>query len=519
MRHFKQTKAEFGDFQTPAWFSRQVCAFLSAQEFQPASLLEPTCGIGNFLFAAIEQFQSLTNAVGVDINPEYVNFLQKEIALRDNKIEVNVVQADFFNVDWRPLLAGLPDPLLVIGNPPWVTNTELASLGSANLPLKSNFQNHSGIDAITGASNFDISEWMLLEIFQWAARRDAVVAMLCKTSVARKVLRQTWQKSPEVGAAQLHLFDAKKVFNASVDACLLLYDTRTQSPVKSCAIFDGISTDSFLSRIGYDEGEIIADIDLYERWRHLKSGRDKPIYRWRSGIKHDAAKVMELQRVGDRYINKLGKTYELERAYLYPMLKSSDIAPALSRPPSRYMVVTQRITGESTLPIKMNAPKTWAYLNEHGTLLDGRKSAIYKNRSRFAIFGVGDYSFAPWKVAISGLYKQLNFVVVGPYENKPTVLDDTCYFIPCQTKDEARFVAGLLNSDPAQQFFSSIIFWDAKRPITIKILRRLDLMALAEELGQRQKLARFTQPRRRDAGHPRQLALFERPSKYDVQEK
>ncbi|MCP4415438.1 MAG: SAM-dependent DNA methyltransferase [Chloroflexi bacterium] len=485
---------------------------LFAKGYQPESLLEPTCGIGNFLFAAIEQFPSLTYVVGIDINQTYVDFLQKEIVHRENATKVDIFQADFFHVDWQPLLKDFPDPLLIVGNPPWVTNSELASIGSGNLPQKNNFQNHAGIDAIMGASNFDISEWMLLEILQWVNQRNAVVALLCKTSVARKVLLQMWQQSATVGETQLYLFDAKKVFDVAVDACVFVYDASTQSIDKSCAIFNSVSINSFLTRIGYDEGKLIANIELYERWKHLDTQQTSR-YRWRSGIKHDAAKIMELRRVGDKYVNKLGEMYDLERDYLYPMMKSSDIASKSFRLPSRHMVVTQRVVGESTLPIKMNAPKTWAYLNEHGDLLDNRKSSIYKNRSRFAIFGVGEYAFALWKVAISGLYKRLHFVVVGPHENKPTVLDDTCYFISCETEREANFLADVLNSEPAQQFLSSLIFWDAKRPITIRILRRLDLIALVEELGLRKQMEMVAPPRYNPA-QPKQLQLFEEPTKY-----
>jgi len=172
------------------------------------------------------------------------------------------------------------------------------------------------------------------------------------------------------------------------------------------------------------------------------------------------------------------------------------------------MLVTQRTVGESTAPIRYKAPKTWAYLNDHGELFAKRKSSIYKNRPRFSIFGVGEYSFAPWKVAISGLYKQLRFVIVGPHAGKPVVFDDTCYFIPCQSEKESQYLAGLLNSEAARQFFQSFIFWDAKRPITIDILRRLDLVALAKELGVEDTARNLLSTKADTNPFPRQLALF-----------
>ena len=119
----------------------------------------------------------------------------------------------------------------------------------------------------------------------------------------------------------------------------------------------------------------------------------------------------------------------------------------------------------------------------HAHLLDGRKSSIYKNRPPFSIFGVGSYSFAPWKVAISGLYKRLDFVQVPPFQDRAVVLDDTCYFFPCRSEQECKLLHELVTSGPAREFLSAFVFWDAKRPITAQLLNLLDLWALARVLG------------------------------------
>ena len=104
------------------------------------------------------------------------------------------------------------------------------------------------------------------------------------------------------------------------------------------------------------------------------------------------------------------------------------------------------------------------------------------------------YSFAPWKVAVSGLYKRVSFVVVPPVADRPVMVDDTCYSIPCKTKEEAEFVVELLRSAPAQEFLQALIFLDSKRPITIDVLRRLSLVELARRLGRIDALQSFVQP-------------------------
>ena len=84
------------------------------------------------------------------------------------------------------MFSQLPDPILVVGNPPWVTSAAVGSLGGVNLPRKTNIDGLRGIDALTGRSNFDISEWMLRETMRWLEGRVGTMAVLCKTTVARK---------------------------------------------------------------------------------------------------------------------------------------------------------------------------------------------------------------------------------------------------------------------------------------------------------------------------------------------
>jgi hypothetical protein len=146
-------------------------------------------------------------------------------------------------------------------------------------------------------------------------------------------------------------------------------------------------------------------------------------------------------------------------------------------------LVSQRFIGEETEYIQKLAPKTGNYLEPHSGYLDSRKSKIYKKSSRFSIFGVGPYTFAPWKIAICGFYKKLDFRLVGKINGKATVFDDTVYFLSFEDEQVADRTLTLLNSLPAIEFYSSLIFWDEKRPIKASILNCLNLSTLAEILA------------------------------------
>lgn len=440
------------------------------------------------MLAALEQFPEVRQAIGLDINTDYLKILKSTLRRTPYADKVRLHREIFFTADWPRILPGLPQPLLVIGNPPWVTNSALGALGSSNLPEKSNFKNHNGIDALTGKSNFDISEWMLLRILEWLQSAEGAIAMLCKTTVARKVLEHTWKNSLRMAGAEIFEIPAMRHFGAAVNACLLVCRSSPTASVQDCAVYSALSAATRRAMIGYRNARLTADTAIYDQWQCL-DGRG--VYKWRSGIKHDCAKVLEVRKAGTRYINGLGEPVEIEDTCLYPMLKGSAVANGRGGTPSTWMVVTQRSMAEDTSGIAKTAPKTWAYLQRHAQLLDRRASSIYKGRPRFCIFGVGEYSFAPWKVAICGFYKTFAFKAIGPASGKAVVLDDTSYFLACHSRTEAEYLASLLGSKPAQEFLRSIVFWDAKRPITLELLRRLDLSALARVLGSEATMAKF----------------------------
>jgi hypothetical protein len=207
---------------------------------------------------------------------------------------------------------------------------------------------------------------------------------------------------------------------------------------------------------------------------------------------------MELNEKDGHWFNKLGEPVDIEPTFVFPMLKSSDVANGDVANPTNRMIVTQSTVNEDTAAIRDKAPKTWAYLISHADLLDGRRSSIYRNRPRFSVFGVGDYAFAPHKVAISGFYKRLHFEAVPDHQGRPIVLDDTVYFLACDSREEAAFLADVLNTDVAHAFYSAFVFWDAKRPITVDLLRRLDLRKLASHLGRSRELQAVRSTRARD---------------------
>lgn len=471
---------QFGDFQTPPGL---VAAVLDSPALQGGAwtrLLEPTCGRGHFIAGAVARLPGLAEVVGIELQPQHHQAAVEALGDAPGPA-VRLRLGSVFDLDLGADLAWRDTgPLLVLGNPPWVTSAELGALGGANLPRKRNFKALRGLEAITGSANFDLAETVLLKVVSELAHERPTVAMLCKTAVAREVIRHAHAAGLPIAGASVYRIDAKAWFKAGVDACLFVLRVDPDAPRWDfqTPVYPGLDAPAPTSVFGMVDGQFVADVPRY-RTTAFADG-ESPLT-WRQGLKHDAVAVMELRRdANGALLNKLGEVVDVEADFVFPLMKSAMLFGE-SRDP-RSVIVTQRALREDTRRLAEVAPRLWAYLERHRPAFAARKSAIYRNQPPFAMFGIGDYAFAPYKVAISGLYKAPRFRVLGPVDGRPVMVDDTCYFVPCVSAEQAALVGALLNHPTCTDLIGALVFWDAMRPITKKLLQRLDLAALAARL-------------------------------------
>jgi hypothetical protein len=475
----KNQRIEFGDFQTPDDLALDICTKLAERGIKPEAVIEPTCGVGAFIKAAAQAFPKTQKILGFEINQTHLDSLQQNLSENPVNVPVILEQMDFFHTPWQEKLITLPEPILVLGNFPWVTSSTQSTISGSNLPIKSNFQNHNGFEAISGKANFDISEWMLLCVLRWFEGRSGDIAMLVKTSVAQKILTHIKKQNTPIQEAFLVKIDAKKHFAASVEACLLVIrlSRHCKPATYDYTIFENLNC-THGQQVGHRQGFTVSHLPQFETTAYLLGESPQ---KWRSGIKHDAAAIMELTQTAHGLQNGLGEIVEIEKTYLFPLLKGSDVgSQKVWR--KKYVLVPQRFVGEETDTIQITAPQTWAYLKKHSKTFESRGSIIYKKNPPYSVFGIGDYAFRPWRIAICALYKALRFQLVAPIENLPVMFDDTVYYLSFDTEDEARSVLGKLNSNQAVDFLSSLIFWNEKRPIKTGILNALDWTRLEAEI-------------------------------------
>ncbi len=471
---------DFGDFQTPPMLVQAILTSLHRQGQKWTRVLEPTCGRGNFIAGFLNQTSPPREIHGIEIQPHYVSSAHALTQHFTTSI-ITIHQANIFNFQMSEYLSWqTTGPLLVIGNPPWVTNTELGTLGSSNLPQKTNLKHLAGLEALTGSANFDIAEYIWLKLIRELVHEQPTIALLCKTSVARNVLHFAAKAGLPVSNATIRKIDAKKWFGAYVDACLFSVDIHANNNQYQAQVYDDLCSTQPASTIGVINNQLV-NIEAHTSL-HMPEGTSS--LTWRQGLKHDAASVVELiVDPTSQLRNKQGNVVQVEQAYIYPLFKSSDLAGKSTVKPKRAIIVPHKHIGDDTRQLAITAPQLWKYLTDHHQVFEQRKSSIYENKPPFTYFGIGDYSFAPYKVAISGMYKTPQFRALGPIDGKPMMLDDTCYFIPCRTGEQAALIVSLLKEPLCLELLHTITFWDAKRPITKKILQRIDLLAILHRVN------------------------------------
>jgi len=98
-------------------------------------VIEPTCGCGKFLEGLLKQTKPPCEIQAIEIQDVHLKSVRR-IAQEFSENRIVIRQANLFDLDLhRDLQWSETGPLLVVGNPPWVTNSELGVLESDNLPL------------------------------------------------------------------------------------------------------------------------------------------------------------------------------------------------------------------------------------------------------------------------------------------------------------------------------------------------------------------------------------------------
>lgn len=139
-------RREYGDYQTPEHFAAAVCQLLKATlPSPPFHIIEPTCGTESFLKSCL--LLNPVQVTGIEINEACCDLCRATLS----DARVRIINADIFSFDLASLTQQPEQDrhtsngkeqrqpenrhILILGNPPWVTQDTLTSLNADNTPL------------------------------------------------------------------------------------------------------------------------------------------------------------------------------------------------------------------------------------------------------------------------------------------------------------------------------------------------------------------------------------------------
>lgn len=110
-----------------------------------------------------------------------------------------------------------------------------------------------------------------------------------------------------------------------------------------------------------------------------------------------------------------------------------------------------------------NAPHTLAYLNQFRDILLSRGSNVVRELAErtefYAMYGIGEYSFARYRVAWKRMASRLSAVVLSkvdtPFGRKKVISTDTTSFYVAKTVGEAHYLCAIMNAELINEHIAS----------------------------------------------------------------
>jgi hypothetical protein len=170
--------------------------------------------------------------------------------------------------------------------------------------------------------------------------------------------------------------------------------------------------------------------------------------------------VRNLHDIGKKKVKAV--TLPVEHACLFPLLRGRDVH-AWRASPSAEILLPHRANSfsdpVSLAELERTMPLTHHYFHTFAAELRSRSGykQFHRQRPEFYVVGnVGNHTIAPYKVVFKELTDVFQCAVVGPARSgilrtpRPIVPDHKLLFLTCSRRDEAFFLAGVLNSIPAR---------------------------------------------------------------------
>ncbi len=534
------SRLALGEYDTPRGLAELAVGTLDVDDPISETFLDPGCGVGTFLTVCIARKRGAMNGTrrarestessrsaaaivdaitatvyGIDVNPVAVRgarlaYLAALGSLLDDdavtEVTVPVVHADALGLrdtdeaDESAANDGPPTCTVdhLVGNPPWITWSGLPDRTKAAWRRthvgRLDLQAYHGRESLLGYGNDDVSVpfvWTCLDRYL-APGGDAAVVLKRNllTGPAGRLFRRGQVGDRPVSMETVHDFGSLHPFGDEVNAGAAVYglraDATTTFPVEATAWTRGEETPRFESA-----ATIRASL-CRERAGVRPVEPDDPASPWiagdvesralgechhriRHGVKDDAKTVFSLDR--DRLV-------DLEPDHVYPYLRSRHVVKYGLFGHDLQLVPLSKVDADNETELRRETPRTYGYLDENRETLEGRSSSWFDSGPFYNLFGLGEYTWADYKVVWCRLGFKPHFAVVSTVDDpdlgeKPVVPGDHCMFLATDDEHEAHFLCALLNSAVYQRSIEGLAS-EGKSGIPKAIVDRLELPAYRE---------------------------------------
>src|SRR5579875_367651 len=406
---------------------------------------------------------------------------------------------------FMPLFIGQFD--LVAGNPPWVIwDTLPAEYRNDTKPIwvRHGLFPHGGMDTILGKSKKDISMLMTYEVADALLKNGGrlgfvITQSVFKTSGSGQGFRK-FKLGSGIRLSALHvddMVDFQPFEEASNRTAVLIVEKGGQ--VKQQVPYTVWQKTVKGKRIGYDLSlaeasemtrrlhYVAEPVDVkdsssawltarpkairvirkmlgkadYEAHAGAYSGGANGVY-WLEKLQDRKDGTFLLKNITDGTKREVDETQViLETEFLYPVLRGVEVRRWIANP-SAYILLVQDPKlrrGVDAETMQKDYPKTWAYLKHfEKTLRDRAAFKRYYTRKRngvveetapfYSMFDVGEYTVASHKVVWGRIGRSIGAVPIGMESGKPIIPQETHTFVEVDSKDEALYLAPVVNSLP-----------------------------------------------------------------------
>ncbi len=512
-----KTRHAMGEHYTPDWLVRHMLDQVGFYGEKDETIIDPSCGSGVFLVEAISRKRSdqdyidcWNTVAGIDINPlavlaAKVNYLIASgyEAGRQAQAEIPVYQYDVILSDDEGLWAEPKTPLwstnfdYVVGNPPWINWESLSPeyrMATLDSWKKYGLFSHSGMDVILGKGKKDLSTLMtLVSAHRFLKPRGRMAFLITqgvfKSGGAAEGFREfTLPGGQYIKVLMVEDLYRIRPFAGASNRTAILYLEKGQPTVYPVpyrlwtSMPGGGGEVNSKNEILELMAEPVNPAEMGSPWitysEDCRSGLRKILgasdYKARKGANTGGANGILWVDVIDRpgrgmvRVRNLNESSRkkiesieavIEENLVYPLLKGHDVARWQVRPSAHIILTQDPLTrrGISLIVMARNYPRTLAYLQQFETELSNRAAyrRYFKTSDPFyTMFDVGEYTLAPFKAVWHRFGDRMKAAVVEGLE-KPVIPQETLTMVACKSREEAWYLAGILNSLPVEYAISS----------------------------------------------------------------